>query len=249
MRNALVFCLLLLCAALSAQRLDNVRLNKMVQSRFAGINLSQLWQSGDTDLVQVGFVGARYTRFRIHFTHVAPSPKQPDTYLVSGRTKVWSNVNSFEGELHVDSVALYDTAYDFWSRDTIRTAGIWGTYYLREKRRSAGTGVMRGRFHTDVYIDRNYHVHYDDVTTQGDNGGNNHFNGTWTSYKDQTRQQCNWGDGRVDSCGDLDVGIGSFYVNRKYMLNGWKDYWNNPPSTKEHLEEYLRDKKRSQWWK
>lgn len=249
MRNTILICLLVVSAGLSAQRLDSTRLSRMAQSRFGGMDLSQLWQSPDTDLVQVGFVGARYTRFRIHFTHVTLNPGQPGTYLVSGRTKVYSNTNTFEGELHIDSAQLSHRGDDYWRPDSIRTARIWGTYYLREKRRSAGTGVMRGVFYTDVYIDRSYRVRYDDVTTQGDNGGNNHFNGTWTSYKDKTRQQCNWGDGRVDSCGDLDVGIGSFYVNRKYMLNGWNDYWNNPPSTQQHLEEYLRDKKRSQWWK
>jgi hypothetical protein len=57
-----------------------------------------------------------------------------------------------------------------------------------------------------------------------DGFSNNQFIGNWTSYKTNISKTCNWGDYRIPNCDNLDIEVGEFSVNEKYIKNGWVNY-------------------------
>lgn len=249
MKKLFILALLFCSVSVFSQKLNSKKVGQIISSKFNKLDISYLWVSPDTDFVQVGFIGENYQRFRIHFASVTKSKHGHDTYLVKGKTKVKDNICDFVGEMYIDTVIESQYMPEVFNPDTMRSANIYGTYVFNEDKANKSGGVLKGTFDLEITIDRKYKPHYSDLFDVADSYSNNHFNGTWSSYDGNIIERCNWGDCRVDSSGDLDWGVGEFYVNEKYIQNGWQDYWNNPPSTMQQLDVYIKDKKRSQWWK
>jgi hypothetical protein len=101
---------------------------------------------------------------------------------------------------------------------------VVGRYTFRENAMQASSGVLEGIVHTYIYCE-NGKIFYDDLNLGwSDNYANNLFVGTWKSYKNSVIKRCNFGNFRIPQSGDLDIGVGKFSPNEKYLSNGWKTY-------------------------
>ncbi|QHL87231.1 hypothetical protein GU926_07215 [Nibribacter ruber] len=193
-----------------------------------------------------GFIGDDYQRFFIHFTSVIKNPDNAYQYLVYGKSRVKDTVCDFQGTITVKSARLLKES----DHPTFKQGMVVGEYKFYENGRLPATGFLQGKVTTDFYLDEKQKIHYDDLMFSADGFKNNQFQGTWTSYKTGITKKCNWGDYRIPSSGDLDIGAGEFSVNGKYIKNGWQNYMKafigNPdlPETKK-----AKATEEAKWWK
>jgi hypothetical protein len=121
---------------------------------------------------------------------------------------------------------------------------------LYEDKKEKSTGFINGNLTILFFIDNNGKLEYDTLMSMSDSFSNNQFVGNWTSYKTNVSKKCHWGDYRIPDSGDLDVGAGEFWVNPKYIKNGWENYilaYNTFPATDKALK--ARKKEAEKWWK
>lgn len=224
---------------------DTVKLHKLFEDKLASYDLSTLWDSSETEDI-VGFIGDNYQRLQIHYTSIKKDKKKKDIYVVKGKSKVKENSYDFEGTITITSIDGDEAEIskgDFGV--TIREGNLIAIYSFKESSKQKFSGTFEGTLTTAFYLDKSYKIHYDDLM-MGDNYSNNEFKGTWTSYDKKIKKVCNWGDNRIPDSGDLDVGVGEFVPNEKYIKNGWEGYcWY---CSDEQIEKYKADKKQSRWW-
>lgn len=168
----------------------------------------------------LGFIGNDYRRLFIHFTSATRNPNNPNEYLVKGKTKVRENICSFEGKITIMQARVYKSADIPTYQQGFADCGV----ILYENKKQAATGVFKGKLRSKFLIDDKGQFRYDAIMFDADSFSNNQFVGTWTSYKTKVAKKCNWGDYRIPSSGDLDIGAGEFSVNEKYLQNGWLSY-------------------------
>jgi len=222
------------------------------QNRSKPEDLSFLWKHASCDTCglnqPLGFIGADFQRFYIHFDSVIHEPFR-NYYVVSGKTRVKTFTDRFGGTLWIDSISLLP-------RDEYipyQEGFIIGHYLFFEDRSSPTAGVFTGRFSTGIYFDSANRIHLNDLWDGADGWNNNQFEGRWTSFKDNTEKICNWGDYRIPSSGDLDGGAAEFVPQPKYAGKGWGNYLKAfmyyPVAVSE--EERLKALKEEQraWWK
>lgn len=224
---------------------DTVKLHKLFVDKLASYDLSILWLQSETDDI-VAFIGEDYQRLQIHYISISKDKKQKNVYVVKGKSKVKENISDFEGTITVSNVDGDESRIsngDFG--DNIREGNIIANYSFKENPKQKFSGTFAGTLTTAFYLDNTYKIHYDDLM-MGDNYSNNEFKGTWTSYDKKITKICNWGDNRIPDSGDLDVGVGEFVPNEKYIKNGWEDYcWY---CSEEQIETQKANKKQSRWW-
>ena len=187
-----------------------------------------LWTRPDNGHVY-GFIGDNYERLRIKIISAAKDKHRPDTYFVSGRSKVKGIIRSFSGTIKITETRIYKKMRwgldDEYKNKGLKNQGvIVGEYLFAEDRTKEHTGMFKGVMYTSWYIDRNNRLKYDDIEIYSDSYHNNQFVGSWTSYNSKAVKTCNWGDYRIPNSGDLDGGAGEFSPIDKYLNYGWQSY-------------------------
>ncbi len=216
------------------------------------LTLSKFQIENDTTTVDrtepIGYIGENYQRFHIHFISVIQTPNNKLQYLIYGKTKVKENICSFQGTLTIKKSRTYDEG----DVPTLKQGYIQGQYEFFEDPDQKETGILKGIFQTDFYIDEQGKLKYDALMFIADGFDNNQFEGTWTSYNTGKSKKCNWGDYRIPECNWLngcDTGAGEFSINEKYLKNGWENYrlaWGTYSETSEVIK--ARQKENEQWW-
>jgi hypothetical protein len=206
--------------------------NSDYSRQIANADLSQFWVSQQLLLIEdskeqfvprpelLGFIGEDYQRVYIHFITATRNASDHMQYLVTGKTKVHSNINDFKGTITIKEACLDpDPEYPEYKSGYIK-----GEYRLEENRQQQGSGYFKGSFWGRWFISNDGKITYNTLDLVTDGFSNNHFTGSWTSYATGKSKKCNWGDFRIPDSGDLDVGTGEFAVAGKYIKNGWETY-------------------------
>ncbi len=97
------------------------------------------------------------------------------------------------------------------------------TVLYEENKNMPNTGIFSGEMISYLYTDEANKIQKASISL-GDGECYNQTKTTWTSYKAKIKKKCHWGEDRIPDCGDLDNGAGEFYVNPKYIKNGWQSY-------------------------
>ena len=204
---------------------------KELKAEFAATDFSSLFTKTENDMVY-GFIGDNYQRIRVKIISVVKNDSLPDIYDVYGKSMVKTNIDQFHGTLKITNIRKQkETSYGV--DDKYKSKGlkgefiIIGDYSFSEPQNEKHSGIFKGVFESDFYVDRNNKIHYDDMDKNADGYSNNQFVGQWLSYDEKFIQRCNWGDYRIPNCGDLDIGAGEFSPNRKYLKNGWENVSSN----------------------
>jgi hypothetical protein len=195
----------------------------------------------------LGFIGANYQRFYLHYTSVRPAPGQPYVYQVSGKTRVKANVCAFTGTITVVKAQLYKAPNGSYPK--LREGELTCRVELAEDRRQSGGGTISGTLTTYFYLDAKGQPQYNTLEP-ADGFSNNQCVATWTSYATHQRKPCHWGDFKIPASGDLDFSVSDFEVNKKYVANGWQTYMaalegnGDSPKTRQ-----ARAEEKRLWWK
>lgn len=211
-------------------------------------DLSHFWQSGEYTNI-LGFIGENYQRLRIRIISVTRDKSKPDTYHVTGKSMVKNNVNRFSGTITVAKVrTLKEGSWgvdDDYTGQNIKNLGlVIARYNFAEDKTQPGSGVFEGVLVTDWLIDKDSKIQLDEVTAGADGYRNNQYVGTWKSYQTGAVKTANWGDDRIPMSGDLDLGAGEFYPDKKYWKFGWQSYIDAYTNSNKKA---LREEERK-WW-
>lgn len=193
----------------------------------------------------LGFIGDNFQRFYIHFNSVIKNNKLNTEYLVYGKTRVKDNVCEFQGKIEITEAFTYY----FTEISNLKQGYISGTYEFLENPSEKGSGVLKGKFSTNFFIDSQGQVQYNALLFDADGYENNQFEGIWTSYTSGKIKKCNWGDYRIPNSADLDGGAGEFAPTLQYVKNGWENYqkaWFYDLTNSETKEARLREEEK--WW-
>jgi hypothetical protein len=202
------------------------------QAEITKHNISDLWTlkkfrtefENDTSWIErmepLGYIGENYQRFYIHFTSVIQNPNNKAEYFVYGKTRVKTNICSFQGLIKIKDAKIYND-YEFPS---VKQGFATGDYEFYEDSDQKGTGILKGKFKTDFYVDKSGLIMYNSLMFVADGFKNNQFEGTWISYKSGDSKKCNWGDYRIPDSRDLDTGAAEFSPHDKYKDFGWESY-------------------------
>jgi len=217
--------------------------------------LPSLWMSNNF----LGFIGLDFQRFYIHIDSVSIGKKENELYNVYGKTKVGDNICNFTGIFRITETYIYDrderelkykeaeshNDAEVMERYKYDKGFIVGEYNLSENPNQKGSGIFKGIFITNFYIKGGI-VKYDNLDFgYSDEFKNNQFVGIWESYNTKKEKPCNWGEHRIPYSGDLDIGVGEFSPNKKYLGNGWKTYYQAY-----YYDDALAIKEeKSEWWK
>ena len=198
-----------------------------------------------------GFIGDNYRRIRIKFISVAKDSLSSNVYNIYGKSLVGdNNIRKFRGKINITDVKAYKSIYmgvdsEYKNKGLKGEYAIFGSYSFLEDVNQKNSGVFKGTFQTDFYIDKYSKIHYDDLNMVSDGFTNNQFTGVWISYKTKLSQKCNWGDFRIPNSDNFDVGAGDFSPS-KNLASGWQSIvdLNN-------LKKKARAKKleEAEWWK
>jgi hypothetical protein len=169
----------------------------------------------------LGFIGANYQRFYLHYTTVHPAPGQPYVYQVSGKTRVKTNVCAFTGTITVVKARLYKAPNSSYPK--LREGELTCRVELAEDRRQPGSGTISGTLTTYFYLDKQGQPQHNTLEPS-DGFNNNQCVATWTSYTTHQRKPCHWGDFKIPESGDLDFSISDVMITAKYVPNGWQTY-------------------------
>lgn len=254
MKQLLTFFLLMASLLVNAQDIKTSNFTEEIKK----YDLSDLWTldkfqiENDTTTVDrlepLGFIGENFQRFQIHFISAIKNPDNQFQYFIYGKTKVKENICSFQGTINITE----SRTLDFGDIPTLKQGYAEGKYEFFEDADQKGTGILKGKFQSDFYINEKGEFKYDAIAFVADGFNNNQFEGTWTSYKTGEFKKCNWGDYRIPECNWLngcDTGAGEFGINDKYLKNGWDNYrlaWGTYPETSEVIR--ARQKENEKWW-
>ncbi|QJD97210.1 hypothetical protein HH214_15700 [Mucilaginibacter robiniae] len=220
-------------------------------------NLASLWHAPkiyfvgapnpwDTFPEPIGFIGSNYQRFYIHYTSVVKDVKNSYQYNVQGKTRVKNNICSFSGTITVKQAKR--NLEPNMEYPQYKYGYLICEVNIKENPKQAGSGTIKGKMTTNWYINKQGQLAYDTLIPE-DGFSNNECAARWTPYNGGASKTCNWGDFRIPESGSLDTGAGEFYVNEKYINNGWQNYMEakladvGKPKGKKALAEEKRP-----WW-
>lgn len=232
------------------QILEDVNLsNKDYKNNVLKYDFSSLWTKTENGSV-FGFIGDDYQRLRKKIISVKKDKAHPDIYLVSGKSMVKNNICDFSGRITITNAKFYKNFHwgfdDEYNNKGIKKQGIIiAEYNFQEEKLQANSGIFEGILTTSWYVDNKGEIKYDDVTFESDGYGNNQFVGIWKSYKSGKVKTANWGDYTIPLSGDLDIGVGEFSPDEKYLEFGWKTYQDAYLNN----NELARREENREWWK
>ncbi|GAA4355579.1 hypothetical protein GCM10023185_18530 [Hymenobacter saemangeumensis] len=196
------------------------------KNQYLKYDYAPLWLHTPHEAV-VGFIGADYQRLQMKFLTAVKDPAQPDTYRVSGKSKVANSICAFTGTIivrHVRERRSLPLPVDARVSPAREAGLLLAEYQLSEITTQPKTGVFSGILLTRWFLDKTGRLHYDDLEKYADGYSNNQFVGTWTPHIGTKVLRCNWGDYRIPNAGDFDMGAGEFSPNEKYRAKGWHTY-------------------------
>jgi hypothetical protein len=212
-------------------------------------DFSRLFMHTDNSVIY-GFIGDNYQRIRIKFITVTKNQSSPDVYIVHGKSMVKNNICEFKGSITISNIKKYKTI-SYGVDDSYKNKGIKGQYVIlgnynfSEYETQAHSGIFKGVFQSNLYLDKNNKVHYDDIDDISDGYANNQYLGQWISYKGNIIKRCNWGDFRIPNSGDLDIGAGEFSPADKYLKFGWQSVRDLMASQHNKNAQKIED---ARWW-
>lgn len=211
--------------------------------------LSKFQAEDDTIIIErqdpIGYIGENFQRFYIHFISVIQNPTNKLEYLIYGKTRVKSNVCSFQGKINILDSKIYIAS----EIPGVKQGYITGNYSFFEDSKQKGSGFLTGKFTTNFYIDKKGNLKYDAIMFMADSFENNQFEGYWTSYKNNDKKNCCWGDYRIPNSRGLDYGTGEFMVNEEYMKNGWQTFVlsESQKPDSDDVKKAIKEEERK-WW-
>lgn len=176
----------------------------------------------------LGYIGDNYQRLSVTITSIKRS-NAPNSYLVSGTTRVKDNVNTFEGTIAITQIRQYARMHygvdDEFKDAGFRAQGVAiGSYTFNETQSQPHSGVFQGVVTAYWLVDKEGGLKYDDIEASfSDSYQNNQYVGTWRPHSSKATKVANWGEHRIPFSGDLDIGAAEFGANPKYARQGWKD--------------------------
>lgn len=193
-------------------------------------NFSKLLNHTDNSVVY-GFIGNDYQRIRIKFISISKNPSSSELYNVYGKSMVKNSIDEFHGIIKISKilrlkVIKHGCENGYLFKGMKGEYSILGDYTFSENKNQTHSGVFKGNFRSDYFINKQNNIQYDDIENCSDGYANNQFIGEWKSYDGNTIQKCNWGDFRIPNSGDLDIGAGEFSPGDKYLANGWQSLRN-----------------------
>jgi hypothetical protein len=251
MRNALIFGLILLTSISKGQEC-NLTTNYLTELK--NHNVSNIWtlkkipwefegEKDTSDREPIGFIGSNYQRFYIHFISVIQNPANPLEYYVYGKTMVKNNICKFQGLIEISESKSYIDDYD----SSFVQGNIFGGYKFYEDPLQKGAGILKGKFKTRFFIDKDSEIKYNSLEFISDGYSNNEFEGNWTGYKSLESRKCNWGDFRIPDSDELGGGAAEFLPYDKYLKNGWESYRDQISSDNE-ISSKATEKEEKKWW-
>lgn len=254
MKNKLVLLLLILpiyvCGQIKTPHFregnKTVDLSKEAIALLKKYDFSSLWTFTDNAYVY-GFIGENHQRIRVKILKVTKDSLNEHIYHISGKTMVKTNICEFSGDIFITKIRKYEktsTGVDGeFANKVTNEYSLTGNYIFFEGKTQVHTGVFKGIFQTDFYLDKQNKLHYDDLNYASDSFTNNQFVGSWKSYSSNLAKLCNWGDYRIPNSGNFDIGAGDFSPNTKDVSLGWQTVIESYHSEKAKKEET------STWWK
>jgi hypothetical protein len=209
-----------------------LRKNDLSASEFQSLlkkyNFSDIFTCTDNSAVY-GFIGDNFQRIHIKFIKVSKSKTVTGVYDIYGKSMVKNNIDDFHGILSITKIRIYKNiclGVDNMYKDSgIKAEGrLIGTYQFSENTQQNHSGIFKGTFQSDFFIDKNNKICYDSLSMVSDSFTNNRFVGTWTSYDGNLIKKCNWGDYRIPNSGDFDIGAGDFSPDTSNPELGWQTY-------------------------
>lgn len=237
--------------------LSNANIEKIELSEFNKTDFSNVWMKNQDAVI--GFIGTDYQRIHIRLISITKNPYTENEYFVYGKSKTKSTVCDFQGKFKITYVrqfnrsemeALYTEALKQDDKEAInifkKVRGfILAEYYLFENPEQKGSGHFKGVIKSKFYKEEGK-LFFDDIDMKfKDNFQNNQFLGVWLSYRTGLEKPCNWGTYRIPNAGDLDVGVGEFSPNTKYLDKGWDTYYRAYIKS----ESEARKDEETKWWK
>jgi hypothetical protein len=220
------------------------------KQKYINIDFSKLWTTTPNNHV-LGFIGTNYQRFYIKFLTVKKDPANPDTYLVTGKNKVKTNICSFTGTIKILSIRR-NTEMDEVLDDTMKNYCILASYSFKENPKELHVGAFEGIAQCNFYLDKKNNIRYYHME-DNEEFSNNGFVGTWKSYDGKYNKPCNWGDFRIPESGDLDDGAAYFYPSDAYEKNGWQNYIESMldygTAANKARQQKAEQIEKMQWWK
>jgi hypothetical protein len=223
---------------------------------FANFDFSPIFLT-NTD--PIGFIGDNYQRFYIHFDLVQKNCHSSTNYQVYGKTKVKENICSFQGNITLMSVRLLNEDLrlaahsqaethkdnELFNRTKYPVYILLASYNFYEDKEQKYSGTFTGYLKSAFYIKGDSLCFNDLERGFSDDYSNNQFAGIWQMYNSKIQKKCNWGISRIPCSRDLDIGVGFFSPNEKYLKNGWENYYS---AYIEQNEEAIKMENR-RWWK
>ncbi len=253
MKHTLLLCLMVLqlsfaFAQTEAEKFKDEQLHnkdlseKDLKEQLIKHDFSNLFTNTDNSVVY-GFIGDNYQRIRIKFIKVTKDTLSAYTYHIYGKSMVKNNVDEFTGTIKISNILKFKPR-QHGCEDEYKYKGykgefvLLGNYNFGENTSQNHSGIFKGSFRSDFFINKNNQVRYNDIEDCSDSYTNNQFVGQWIEYKTNLTKRCNWGDFRVPNSGDLDMGAGEFSPADKYLKYGWQSRRDN----NEEIEN-------ARWWK
>lgn len=211
--------------------------------------LSKFQAEDDTITVErqdpIGYIGENFQRFYIHIISAIQNPTNKLEYLIYGKTRVKSNVCSFQGKINIINSQIYNSI----ELPGIKQGYITGNYMFFEDSKMKGSGLLSGKFTTNFYFDKKGILKYDAIMFMADGYENNQFEGSWMSYKNNDKKNCCWGDYRIPNSRGLDCGTGEFMVNEEFIKNGWQTYvlTDSQKPGSDDVKKAIKEEERK-WW-
>jgi len=197
-----------------------------LKTNLSQYDFSKLFTQTDNSEVY-GFIGKNYNRLRVKIITITKDTLNSNIYNVYGKSMVNDNINIFHGYIKISKILKLRVIKHGCENDSLYQGyrgefSIIGSYYFPENIEQNHTGIFKGSFRSDYFIDKHNHIQYDHIEDCSDGYTNNQFIGQWISNKTKIAKKCNWGDYRVPESGDLDIGAGEFSPNDKYLKFGWQ---------------------------
>lgn len=224
-------------------------------SKYMDFDFGSLW-IGD-ERKNLGFIGEDFQRIHIKILSAVKNIKESSKYYVYGKTRVKSNICQFIGTIDLIHIRKVNDAEKELLKEEAKKRNdenaialfskqefiLLAKYEFFEEHNQKGSGIFNGVLKTNFYIE-NGRILNDPMEEVGDNFCNNQVVGTWVGYLNSVSKKCNWGEYRIPYSGDLDVGVGEFSPNKKYLSKGWETFY------KAYILDDLNSKKEEEfeWW-
>lgn len=197
-----------------------------LKNNYLKYNFAPLWLKTPNTSV-VGIIGNGNRRLQMKLLSAVKDSIHADTYIITGKSKVASNICSFSGTFtiqHIRELRKFSTRVDEIVSPARHEGICLAEYQLAETNNQPAADVFTGILLTTWYIDKKGVLRYDDIESFADGSCNNQFVGTWSNQKSNKTLRCNWGDDRIPNAGKFDMGAGFFSPNYKPGNKEWQRY-------------------------